>query len=129
MKTARVLVVDDEPDLCHLIKRYLERIGHQVETALSGEEAWAAICRPTALFDVYLIDMTLPGIQGDELAERILSGQPGARIILSSGYAAERVDLQFTRPGIRFLNKPYLPKELAELIEALALESPREVPR
>jgi CheY-like chemotaxis protein len=116
MDARLVLVVDDEPDLCDLLKRYLERQGYAVETALTGEEAWDKVQRDPARFSAYLVDLTLPAMTGEVLAQRILGVHPSARILLSSGYAYDPARLN---GNVAFLRKPFLPKELAEALAKL----------
>lgn len=119
MRPVRILVVDDEPDLSLLIAQYLERIGYEVETAATGEEAIEVIGRRSPDFDLYLIDMTLPGIKGDELAARILESNPSAGIVLSSGYVLHP-NLADSKSGrIRYLEKPYQPRQLVEVLRSL----------
>ena len=123
MKAApRVLVVEDEKDLCHLIERYLQHLGYAVETASSGEEACNVIGSAGGVFDVYLIDITLPGMQGDELADRMIRDNPSVKIILSSGYSNEWRARETDRTSIRYLPKPYQPKQLADMLQALAAQ-------
>ena len=122
MSPVRGLVVEDEVDLCHLICRYLRRLGYDVTTARSGEEAWTAISSGCRAFDLYLIDVTLPGLPGDELAERIVRGNPSAKIILSSGYTPDWQEREPGRAFIRYLQKPYQPKQLADMLQAVAGE-------
>lgn len=120
MMARRVLVVDDEPGLCHLIQRYLARAGYEVEIAASGEEAWDTITASANGFDIYLIDMTLPNMPGDELAERLIHRNPAAKVILTSGYELGPSTRQVNTPRIGFLQKPYPPARLVESLRVLA---------
>ena len=61
---ARVLVVEDDPDIAALIAYQLTREGHRVETASSGPEALAAVGREIP--DLMVLDRMLPGRSGDE---------------------------------------------------------------
>lgn len=111
----RLLIVDDEASLLNLLDRYLKRLGYQVDTALTGEEALTRFAQSPASYDCVLTDLTLPGMSGEQLIERIRELRPGLPALISSGYPYE------PRPGVptAFLQKPYLPAMLAEQIEKL----------
>jgi CheY-like chemotaxis protein len=74
----RILVVEDDPDVARLIRRYLERAGYLVETVLSAEEALQHIEQQCP--DLITLDINLPGMDGFELAER-LAARPDTREI------------------------------------------------
>ena len=65
---AHILVVDDDKDLCALLKTALERDGHQVSTHLTGREVDEAACRWA---DCILLDVMMPGEDGFALCRRI----------------------------------------------------------
>ena len=68
----RILVVDDEQDLCEILKFNLETEGYEVETANSAEEAWEM---DIASFDLLLLDVMMGGMSGFQLAKQ-LKGNP-----------------------------------------------------
>jgi CheY-like chemotaxis protein len=116
----RVLVVDDEPDLCLLLQKYLCRQGYEVDIAGSGEEAWEAVERHPGRFGTFLIDLALPGMTGAELARKLLDAQPSAKILLSSGYVFDPSRIDADSGRVAFLRKPFMPKQLAEALRELA---------
>ena len=65
---AHILVVDDDKDLCALLRTALERDGHQVSTRLSGREVDESACRWA---DCILLDVMMPGEDGFALCRRI----------------------------------------------------------
>lgn len=67
---ARILVVDDEPEVCEVLKEFLEAKGYLVTTASSGAEALAAIEKERP--HLVLLDIIMPGMNGLETLERIL---------------------------------------------------------
>ena len=71
---ARILVVDDEPQIRHSLQVNLEKRNYAVTTAASGEEALEAIARQKP--DVVIVDLVLPAIDGIELTRRIREGIP-----------------------------------------------------
>ncbi len=110
----RLLLVDDEPGLLDLLKKYLERLGYDVDARSSSEEALAAFDQDPARYALDMTDLTLPGISGEQMLERMRARVPMLRAIISSGYPYH------PRSGqTGFLLKPYAPKMLAELIKSL----------
>lgn len=81
----RILVVDDEPNICRLLQRYLGRLGYEVETAGSVPEALEAL--HGSRFDLVLTDLRLPGPSGLDLLVEVRSRAPGTRTILMSAHA------------------------------------------
>lgn len=93
-----VLVVDDEPNLCNVLRRILEREGYQVLTAPDGETALRLIKRNEP--DVVLLDLMMPGIDGREVCWRVREFSPKTRII----YFTAKAELT-SAPGARELYK------------------------
>lgn len=114
MTGARLLLVDDEPALLDLLKKYLERLGYQVDARASAEEALQAFEQNPQGYALVLTDLTLPGVRGDQMIERMRARNPALRAIISSGYPYEPKS-----KGVGFLLKPYAPKMLADEIAAL----------
>jgi two-component system, NtrC family, response regulator GlrR len=84
--SGRILVVDDEPNICRLLERYLGRLGHVVQTASSVPEAVERLT--IERFDLVLTDLRLPGPSGLDLLVEVKSRAPGTRMILMSAHAA-----------------------------------------
>ncbi len=112
-----VLVVDDEPHICDGIEMILCRAGYRVTTALSGEEAIAAAGREP--FDLVLLDMMLPGMDGLESCAAIRRLQPKVPVIAISGArTGQRAESLQSLHGVEiFLEKPF---GKAELLSAVA---------
>jgi len=70
MERARILVVDDEPEICEVLKEFLEARGYLVTTASSGAEALRAIEKQRP--HLILLDIVMPGMNGLETLQRIL---------------------------------------------------------
>jgi len=79
MQGTRVLVVEDDPDLVALARRWLEREGYRVEHAASGPAALEALARPE-LPDIVLLDVMLPKVDGFEILRAIRGGERTARL-------------------------------------------------
>ena len=63
-----------------------------------------------------ITDILMPGMNGRELADRVLARAPATRVLFISGYAGEDVQLE---DGARFLAKPFTPSELLEQVQSL----------
>lgn len=110
-----ILVVDDEPNMRRTLRDILDHEGYDVSTAESGEQA-VRLCR-TREFDLVLMDVRMPGIDGLEAFRQIRRRREGARIALMSGYAVEQLELAAMREGVlAFLRKPMDPAEMLALI-------------
>jgi len=118
-----VLVVDDEPLVRSLVRRLLERRGYSVEEAADGRACLAALER--AAFDVVLLDVTMPDIDGAEVVRRLRAAGSNIPVVLSSGYMAVSAENALDRSMIQaFLPKPFTPTDLVEALER-ALAAPK----
>jgi two-component system OmpR family response regulator len=114
----KILVVDDEVSLLHLLGQHLVRQGHTVETAASVTEAGKLIGRtPAPAYDFALVDWTLPDGTGLDVARDLMERDPRVRVLFTSGYPLDAlaVPAQF-RNRVRVLQKPFLPRMLGEIL-------------
>ncbi|MBX9599611.1 MAG: response regulator [Bryobacteraceae bacterium] len=113
----RLLLVDDEAALARLLSGFLERQGFEVSACESAEAALPLFQAEHESIDAVIADLTLPGMQGDEMVRRMLAIAPRMPVIISSGYpfSAEA----YAGFQVSVLQKPYLPKTLAALLEDL----------
>jgi CheY-like chemotaxis protein len=81
----RVLVVDDEPDVGHVVELMLRFEGHEVQVATHGKEA--LILLEQTAFDVVILDYVMPDMKGDELAALIKEARPQQIILMLSALA------------------------------------------
>lgn len=115
---ARVLVVDDDPDLLMLVEMQLRHHGHEVSTAASGPEALALVAQAGPP-DVALLDVAMPGMNGLDLLVH-LRGQEGLAdlpaIFLSARVGPDDINAG-TSLGASYLTKPYVMSALLAAIE------------
>ncbi|TFY97381.1 sigma 54-interacting transcriptional regulator [Ramlibacter rhizophilus] len=121
---ARILLVDDDPDLLRLLSMRLSAAGYQVSAVPSAEAALShlAVERP----QLVLSDVRLPGRDGMALFDEIRTRHPSLPVILLTAHGTIPDAVEATARGVfGYLTKPYEPRELLDKIEqALALTSP-----
>jgi DNA-binding NtrC family response regulator len=114
MQKARLLLVDDEGALLGLLKTYLERLGFEVDACITPDAALALFDADPERYALVLTDLTLPGMNGEEMLDRMRSRNPNLRAVVASGYPYHPRSAQ-----VDFLQKPFLPKMLAEAIDRI----------
>jgi signal transduction histidine kinase/ActR/RegA family two-component response regulator len=116
--TETILLVEDEPSVLMMAKGILQRLGYQVITAPSGDEAVPLWREQSAKIDLLLTDMVMPGsLNGRELAERLQQERPGLKVLYTSGYSMELLGTSLTSSkDFVFLPKPYHPDTLAQTV-------------
>jgi two-component system, cell cycle sensor histidine kinase and response regulator CckA len=117
-EATRVLVVEDEEVIRGLVDQVLRGEGYEVLLAAGGDEA-IALAGSTHV-DVLLTDLTMPGIGGHELADRLRAGTPALKVMFMSGFA-EGNDFSTSAlpPATAFLEKPFTFKMLSERMREL----------
>ncbi len=119
----RAMIVDDEP-LCLNDMIYLLSRSGTVEIAGAFTEPTSALeAAPKIRPDVFLIDLTMPRINGAELAERILAQIPAARIVFVTAFAKELESVKGI-PAFASLLKPVSGQMLDELLNRLRASLP-----
>jgi signal transduction histidine kinase len=118
--SGRILFVDDEYQICAAEKELMESYGYSVTTSTGSIEAELLFSRAPENFDVVVIDLNMPRMNGIQLARKILAVRPGVPVVLTTGYS-ELLDAgQMHEIGIRdLLLKPYEKRELLEVISGI----------
>lgn len=118
----RILVVDDTEELADILTFVLSREGAEVRTAGDGTTA-VAVAAATP-FDVILMDLGLPGIDGLEACRRITTARPGSTVVmLSARDAAGDRSAGAAAGAAGYLSKPFVPRELVRELQALLAEN------
>jgi putative two-component system response regulator len=108
---ARILIVDDEAHIRTLLRRFLERDGHECALATSADEAWAML--QTAPFELVLSDVNMPGTSGLELAPRIAEAYPDTPVVMVTGVDDPEVATRAVEAGAYgYIIKPFVPNEI-----------------
>jgi two-component system, cell cycle sensor histidine kinase and response regulator CckA len=110
--TETVLVVDDEAPVVRLIRAFLEGRGYTILGAASAAEA-IEVCERAGPIDLLLVDLNLPDMGGQELADRLRAGREEMKLLYMSGEDERAVELGILPHGRLFLPKPFTSYELA----------------
>jgi two-component system OmpR family response regulator len=123
----RVLLVEDEPKMARLLHRGLIENGHTVELARSGEAAVDAAT--TGQFDVVVLDVMLPDIDGFDVCRRLRRGRIWVPVLMLTARTALRDRVHGLDVGADdYLTKPFALAELLARLRALARRGPVERP-
>ncbi len=113
-----VLVVEDEPMLLGLTSRILAAKGYRVLASTDPEEALRLAAK--AELDLLITDVVMPGMNGRELARRVVQVRPSVRLLFMSGYIADSsVQQEIIEAGHFFIQKPFSPEDLALLVRRI----------
>ena len=110
----QVLIAEDEPLIRSLLQKFLKMWGYRTLVASDGKEALEVAADHPGDIDLLLSDVTMPGISGPELAEKLTTKRPSLKVILMSGFSRAHVVLQH---GWRFVHKPFKPTEIKETVK------------
>jgi two-component system, NtrC family, response regulator AtoC len=117
----RILVVDDEEIVRESLLGWLEQDGYTVETAADGFVALEKLGKQA--FDILLVDLMMPGMDGLEVLDRALKLQPQAQIILMTAHASVDTAVTAIKQGAYdYLVKPFDPEELTALVQKIAAQ-------
>lgn len=110
-----ILVVDDDEDVRATIRQALDTLAYDSEEADDGPAALAMLdeCQP----HLVILDYSMPGMNGDQVAARIQERRPNLPVIFASGYADEAELRRIIGGAAPILHKPFRIGELAELID------------
>ena len=112
----RVLIVDDEEQLVDAFKKKLSREGFTVSSAFTAREALAIVKKHT--FDVCVLDIRLPDMDGVDLLKSIKKNEPNLEIIMLTGHASVDTAIQSMKLGAYdYLSKPCKLTELSNVIQ------------
>lgn len=131
MEQKRILVVDDERDLCDILLFNLHAAGYQAEAAYSAEEALQQIvnCKSSnsKLYDLLLLDVMMPGMSGFELAKRLKEDEQTRNIpiIFLTAKDTEEDTLQgFSLGADDYVTKPFSVREVMARVKAVLGRKP-----
>ena len=104
--TPRILIVDDDQQVCKLLNVLLSAGDYEIHTANTGKEALTYLKEDK--FDLIVLDIVLPDINGFKVCERIKAGNKHTRVIAMTGYDSEEVRKKIMNSGAdAYLIKPF----------------------
>ena len=112
--TETILVAEDEQMVRALIRKVLEQAGYTVLLGDGGMEALRLAERHSGPIHLLVTDVVMPGMNGPDLARRLLERRPHTKVLFLSGYADDAVERHgVLAPGTAFMQKPFSPSALA----------------
>ena len=115
-----ILVIDDEPMALELSRQTLAQAGFTVVTADSSLEGLDLFLRDPKHFDLVLLDLSMPFMDGEETFHRLRKADPEALVLLNTGFIdRDRLDRMLAQGLSGFLRRPYRPDEAIKQIQSL----------
>lgn len=114
-KRPRILVVDDELNICQSCAKVLTRMACEVDYALNGYDALRKVAETP--FDVILTDLKMSSLGGMEVLRRVKESNPDTPVIVMTGYASVSSAVEVMKMGaLDYLPKPFTPDELRAIV-------------
>ena len=118
----KILIIDDDFDMCTLLSRFLEKKGYETESAHNGAKGLAKFNE--AHFDIVLCDFRLGDKDGKDVLMKIKEAKPKTIVIIITGYSDIKIAVDVIKLGaFDYITKPLIPDEVINVIEK-ALASP-----
>jgi CheY-like chemotaxis protein len=124
MPSGPILIVDDEKNIRLALSMSLEKLEVPVETAASGEEALEKLAQGG--YELMLLDLRMPGMDGMEVLRRVSQQMPELKIIIITAYGSIDLAVEAMKLGaVDFLQKPFDANQVREMVRRI-LEKPGE---
>jgi DNA-binding response OmpR family regulator len=119
---ARILVIDDEPEMVAFVTRALEGVGHQVTSATDGAVGLGMALNDSP--DLVVLDLVMPGVDGRHVLRALHAARPDCKVLVLSAEADVGARVELLEAGaIDFLGKPFAIRELLARVRARAADS------
>jgi CheY-like chemotaxis protein len=121
-RTRRILVVDDEPAARILAQRLFSESGFEVVTTSSGFDCLKEFRKRPHWFDLILLDLSMPFMDGEETFRRLRVINPAVVVLLSTGFlgqAQSRIDRMLAGGLAGVIRKPHRPDELLQQVQGI----------
>jgi DNA-binding NtrC family response regulator len=120
---ARILVVDDEINICRSVEKILSKVGIRVRSALNGEEALSLLAAEA--FDAVLTDLKMSRLGGMEVLRRAKELNPRMPVIVMTGYSSVSSAVEVMKLGaVDYLPKPFTPDEIRAVVRQALASAP-----
>jgi DNA-binding NtrC family response regulator len=118
MGHAKILIVDDELIMRESLAGWLQRDGHETNTAASGEEALEKV--KDTRFDILLVDIKMEGMSGLDVLKQVKENDPDVAVVMITAYGSIASAIEAMKNGAYdYLLKPFDPNELGVIIEKI----------
>jgi CheY-like chemotaxis protein len=115
-----ILLVDDESIVIDVCKEMIEKLGYHVITAKSGKQAVDTFKEKSEEIDLIILDMVMPGLDGDQTFDQLRKINSSTPILLSSGYSLNDQAKKIMIKGCDgYIQKPFLITQLSEKIQKI----------
>jgi two-component system response regulator HydG len=112
----RILILDDDTDICNLLSRFLTKNGYTTETAFSGSRAVEML--KVGKFDLLISDFRLGDTDGLKLLERLHQEGLGLPVIIITGYSDIKMAVNVIKAGaLDYVSKPLIPDEILMMVK------------
>ncbi len=127
MGKENILLVDDENLIIEVGKHMLEKLGYVVFTSENGEEAIQIYQENKEKIDLVILDMIMPGMNGEKVFDRLKEINPKIKVLLSSGYSVNGQATHILEKGCKgFIQKPFdlhtLSQKMREVLDKASLK-------
>lgn len=110
----KILVIDDEESICLLLKEYLEILGHEVETELTGVKGLEALTQKE--YELVICDVSMPGMDGFQVYERAIDKKPQQNFLFMTGFSFEGKQQKLVNRSLGLVKKPFQLHDLNPII-------------
>lgn len=121
-----IMVVDDEPDLLRLTKKFLETEGYNVHAFSSPEAAIRHVKDGCTTCTIVVSDIRMPGMSGFALVKHLKELLPKTKVILMSSFVIHKQEFKKVMPSLNvdeFVSKPFTKADLVEAIKNIARQT------
>lgn len=117
-KNKSVLIVDDEKNIRLTLSQSLEMLALETDTAINGEEALAKLKEKN--FNLILLDLKMPGMDGMDVLRQVRQTRPDIRIIIITAHGTIESAVEAMKLGaVDFLQKPFAPNEIRNVVSSV----------
>jgi DNA-binding NtrC family response regulator len=122
----RILVVDDELNICQSCAKVLKKMDYEVGYALNGYDALKMM--EDTPFDIIITDLKMSSLGGMEVLRRVKEAYPSTQVIVMTGYASVSSAVEVMKMGaLDYLPKPFTPDELRAIVNQAATEREKQL--